>query len=99
MGSRLFREHPPFPDDVSAADVRKFSLAKLSLDDGASSRELFQVCRNVGFFLLDLEGDMVGDRLLEDIEALYSIAKDTFELEAVEKTKYKQDASKGNFLG
>ena len=58
-----------------------------------------QICRTMGFFLLDLKGDAEGEKLLKDIEAVFAVAKRTFDLDRAEKSKYQQGATKGNFMG
>ena len=95
----LFQSYPPFPDNVATVEVPKISLAKLLSSDKAQSEALFHICRTMGFFLLDLEGDPVGEKLLEDIDAVFGVAKKVFDLEIAEKSKYQQDATKGNFMG
>jgi isopenicillin N synthase-like dioxygenase len=95
----IFAQYPPFPDDVPTADVPSISLGKLVSGDAAHSRELFEICRTVGFFLLDLTDDASGQAVLQSINEVLGIAKDVFDLDEEEKYQFRQDASKGNFVG
>ena len=95
----LFAQYPPFPDDALVADVPKVSLAKLVSGDAIQSRELFDICRTVGFFVLDLTDDPSGQAALQSIDDVFRIEKEVFNLDEEEKYKFRQDASKGNFVG
>ncbi|KAI3572459.1 putative oxidoreductase [Fusarium oxysporum f. sp. albedinis] len=45
---------PPFPDDVPIAPLLCISLKKLLETDGAEEDRLWQACRDLGFFYIDL---------------------------------------------
>ncbi|KAI3573698.1 hypothetical protein IWW34DRAFT_754385 [Fusarium oxysporum f. sp. albedinis] len=45
---------PPFPDDVPIAPLLCISLQKLLETDGAEEDRLWQACRDLGFFYIDL---------------------------------------------
>ncbi|KAK4561396.1 hypothetical protein LTR86_004713 [Recurvomyces mirabilis] len=49
-----FHDLPPFPDDVPTAPLLRLSLKKLLNHDSNEEERLWQTCRDVGFFYLDL---------------------------------------------
>ena len=99
VSQKLFDSLPPFPKDVPTADVPKFSLAKLSTADSTYARKLFETCRTTGFFLLEMGGDETGDEMIKEIDAMFDITNDVFDLDIKEKSKYEQDMAKGDFNG
>ena len=99
VSQKLFNAYPPFPQDVPTADVPKFSLAKLSSGDSAYTHQLFETCRSTGFFLLEMGGDDTGDKMIEEIDAMFEISKNVFDLKIEEKSKYAQDTVNGKFAG
>ena len=50
----VFKDLPPFPDDVSAAPLLRLSLQKLLNNDASEIKRLYQACCDVGFFYLDI---------------------------------------------
>ena len=96
---KLFDSLPPFPEDIPTADVRKFSLAKLSSGDPTYARKLFETCRTTGFFLLEMGGEETGDSLIKEVDAMFDITKDIFDLDTKEKSKYIQDIANGDYNG
>ena len=99
VSQKLFDSLPPFPKDVPTADVPKFSLAKLSSDDSTYARKLFETCRTTGFFLLEMGGEETGDSMIKEIDAMFDITNDVFDLDTKEKSKYAQDIANGDFNG
>jgi isopenicillin N synthase-like dioxygenase len=96
---QLFTQYPPFPNDVPVASVPRISLAKLISNDVTQCRDLFDICRSVGFFLLDLSDDESGQAVLQSINTVFGITRDVFDLEEREKSKFSQNAAAGNFVG
>ena len=99
VSQKLFDSLPPFPKDVPTANVPKFSLSKLSSGEYTYARELFETCRTTGFFLLEMGGEETGDNMIKEIDAMFDISNNIFDLDIKEKRKYAQDFSKGNFNG
>lgn len=99
VSQRLFDALPPFPKDVSTADVPKFSLSRLFSGDSVYAHEVFETCRTTGFFLLEMGGEEIGDNMISEVDAMFDISNNVFDLEIEEKTRYAQDASKGKFTG
>ncbi|KAL7916746.1 hypothetical protein GGI35DRAFT_485884 [Trichoderma velutinum] len=56
----------PFPDNVAIADIKKISLGKLLSNDAEEAQKMFEVCKDVGFFYLDMMDHDMGRRLWED---------------------------------
>jgi isopenicillin N synthase-like dioxygenase len=83
-----FRHYPAFPADAKFAPLPRISLQKLFANDPDESKALFESCRSVGFFLLDLSGQEAGDALTQDIDTLLELAQQTMALRGEEKMKY-----------
>ena len=96
---KLFDALPPFPPNIPTADVSKFSLSRLSSGDAAYARKLFETCRTTGFFLLDLSGGKTGEKIISEIDAMFEISKNVFDLDIKEKMKFAQDTPRGQFNG
>lgn len=56
----------PFPDDAPIAKLEKISLYKLLNDDEIEGQRLFQVCKETGFFYLDMMDHPKGKQMWED---------------------------------
>ena len=99
VSQELFARLPPFPGNVSIADVPKFSLSRLSSGDSTYARKVFETCCTTGFFLLDMGGEEAGDNIIKEIDAMFDISNNIFDLEVEEKSKYEQDTFHGKFIG
>ena len=99
VSQEMFTRLPPFPEDVSIADVPKFSLSGLSSGGSTYARKMFETCRTTGFFLLDMGGEETGDNIIKEIDAIFDISHNIFALEVEENGKYAQDTSHGRFTG
>ncbi|KUI72487.1 hypothetical protein VM1G_07621 [Cytospora mali] len=95
---KLFQNIPPFPDDISSASMRTISLASLSSGDEAAAQSLLAACQELGFFLLDLDSDALGNELMKDIDQMFLAGKDIMNLPRDVKENYLHDAPK-SFLG
>ncbi|KAL7941756.1 hypothetical protein V8C42DRAFT_360479 [Trichoderma barbatum] len=56
----------PFPDNVPIADIKKISLNKLLNDAAEEAQKMFDVCKDTGFFYLDMMDHDMGRKLWED---------------------------------
>lgn len=83
-----FHTYPAFPADVPFADLPRVSLQKLLANDDDEFKALFESCRSVGFFLLDLSGQEIGEAFTRDIDILLELAQQTMALPEEEKMKY-----------
>ncbi|KAL6720889.1 hypothetical protein ACLMJK_002814 [Lecanora helva] len=83
-----FASCPPFPDHVKVADLCRISFSKLLDNDAPESDQLFHACRETGFFLLDLTGSDMGERMLDDAEQMFHLAENLFMLDQEELGKY-----------
>lgn len=92
--ARLFEAYPQFPPDVPTASLPKISLDKLTSGSDSEANEVFLACRAKGFFLLDLQNEPAGDRLLRDIEALFAITRGVMDLSVEEKTRFERHPPK-----
>ena len=88
--AQVFEAYPQFPLDVPTASLPKISLDKLTAGSEVEAKAMFQACRAKGFFLLDLQNEPAGDRLIGAIEALFAITRGVMDLSLEEKEKYKQ---------
>lgn len=95
---KLFRDIPPFPDDVPTASIDTISLTSLDAHDEAASQSLLAACQKLGFFMLDLSGNKLGNQLIQKIDQLFLAGKEIMDLPADVKGQYLPDAPK-SFLG
>ena len=96
--ARVFDSLPPFPTDVAVADIPKVSLAKLAQDDESEAKVMFDACCTLGFYLLDLTEDVVGRKMIEEIDAIFEVMQKTMCLSTEEKERYKIDIPR-DFMG
>lgn len=95
---KLFDSVPEFPDDVPTARMFTVPLGGLRSGDHASSKTLVEACQTLGFFLLDLQGDPVGEAVTSEVDELFRVGKDLVELPTEEKARFKHDPPR-SFLG
>lgn len=95
---KSFQAIPAFPDDIPTASMSTISLAKLNSGDEAAARSLLTACQELGFFLLDLNDDALGNELIDIIDQLFVAGKDIMDLPQDEKEQYLHDAPR-SFLG
>jgi hypothetical protein len=95
---KLFSNIPPFPDDVPTASMHRISLTDLRSGDGATAKALLTACQGLGFFLLDLNGDSVGEQIIDEVDQLLGLDKDVLNLPDEVKEQYMHDIPK-SFLG
>lgn len=95
---KLFQAIPAFPDDIPTASMSTISLAELNSGNEAAARSLLTACQELGFFLLDLNGDALGTDLIDIIDQLFLASKDIMDLPLAEKEQYLHDAPR-SFLG
>ncbi|KAJ7888546.1 oxidoreductase [Mycena olivaceomarginata] len=95
---KLFQGIPAFPDNVPIAPVCTVSLASLRSGDGGTAKNLLSACQELGFFLLDLRGDALGESLIDDIDQLFDATKDIMNLPQDVKKEYLHDIPR-SFLG
>ncbi|KAL9106154.1 MAG: hypothetical protein Q9227_008802 [Pyrenula ochraceoflavens] len=94
----LFQQIPPFPEDVRTADMSTISLASLISGDAPSAKNMLEACQKLGFFLLDLRGDKLGEALSAEIDKLFAAGKEIMNLPHDVKEQYKHQIPK-SFLG
>lgn len=94
----LFAKVPPFPDEVATMPMHTVSLACLNRGHDESARQMLSACRELGFFLLDLHGDDLGEMMIREIDHLFSVSQDIFDLSEDVKQRYLHDAPR-SFLG
>jgi hypothetical protein len=95
---KLFQGIPAFPDNVPIAPVCTVSLVRLRSGDGGTAKNLLSACQELGFFLLDLRGDALGESLIDDIDQLFDATKDIMNLPQDVKKEYLHDIPR-SFLG
>ncbi|KAJ8129509.1 hypothetical protein O1611_g4121 [Lasiodiplodia mahajangana] len=94
----LFSEIPPFPLDVPTAVLTTITLERLRSRDDEAEKDLLRACKEFGFFLLDLRGDDTGKVLIQEIDKLFAVCRETMNLPVDVKEAYEHDAPK-SFLG
>ncbi|ROV93813.1 hypothetical protein VMCG_08762 [Cytospora schulzeri] len=93
---RLFEDIPAFPDDIPTASMHTISLARLRSGDEVAAKNLVAACQELGFFLLSLDGDMLGNELMMEIDHIFLAGKDIMNLPRDVKDQYLNDP--GAFL-
>ena len=93
-------EPPPFPNDVSTAQLPRLSYAKLLSMTESETDLLFSILKVTGLFLLDLRDTSEGAELLNDVADIFNVSEKLFGLEDEEKLKYVLDwkTTNGYFL-
>ena len=89
--AELFKGLPSFPEDVPIAAISRISLSKLVSGNESEAKALLDACRNVGFFLLDLAGDLNGEKMIREVDAMFKVVQNTMHLSLEEKMKYHVD--------
>lgn len=95
---QLFENVPPFPDDIPTASMQTISLASLRSGDETAANILLTACQELGFFMLDIAGDMLGNNLMKEVDQIFLAGKDIMNLPGGIKDQYLNDAPK-SFLG
>lgn len=94
MTARIFEGLPPFPDDVPTFNLPILSLKLLEAEDEVESERLFQSSKVFGCFQIDLRGTKLGDTILRQVDELYIVGEDAFDLPLEEKMNYKMPPGK-----
>ncbi len=89
LGDQNFPDIPPFPPDIPTAPLLQLSIKKLQHGDSEESNRLFEACKDLGFFHLDLRGSAEGEMNLKAADELFGVGKELFDLDLEEKSKYK----------
>ncbi|KAI4710241.1 hypothetical protein J4E89_004692, partial [Alternaria sp. Ai002NY15] len=109
-----FPDLPVFPDNVPTAPLLRISLQKLLDRDEEEQNRCWQACRELGFFYLDVRSSNIhsngdsnntydspavdGDALLQDVDMLFEIMRDLYDLDVSEKIKY-DFKDQGSYFG
>ncbi|KAI9844815.1 MAG: hypothetical protein M1837_005233 [Sclerophora amabilis] len=83
---------PPFPKDVKTFPVPILSWGKLLAEDKIESERMFEACKDQGVFQLNLGDTPKGRDLLADVDDVFSVSKDLFNVDVEEKERYKMSA-------
>lgn len=92
-----FNSNPPFPSDVPIAKLECISLIDLQNGNELESEALFHACKKDGFFLLDLRGDQMGERILAEAGKLFDMGKTLFDLPYETKMNYPMGGARSVF--
>jgi isopenicillin N synthase-like dioxygenase len=96
--AEFFETIPPFPSDIATAPIHTISLRDLSAGTDICAKEVLTSCQELGFFLLDLRGDLVGELVIKEVDELFNIGKDIMNLPDEVKEKFQHDLPR-SFLG
>lgn len=69
---------PPFPENVPLAPLFRVSLDKLLANDEEENGRLFEACKTLGFFYLELGDSEYGHALKDGSEDLLRLSQDAF---------------------
>lgn len=75
---KQFEAIPPFPDDLPTIDFKSIPLSGLMSGDPKAARDLFEASKVLGFFLLDLNGDALGEEIIAEIDTMFDLSKANF---------------------
>ncbi|KAM4065029.1 2OG-Fe(II) oxygenase superfamily protein [Hirsutella rhossiliensis] len=95
---KLFRDIPPFPENVPTMPMHTVSLAGLNSRDEKTAQQALDACQELGFFLVDLRGDELGEAVMEEIDHLFAVGKDIMDLPQDVKRAFLHDIPR-SFLG
>lgn len=99
MVSRTLHEAvPAFPEDVPTAPMYTISLESLTSGNSSTARSILQACQELGFFVLDLRGDTLGEIVIDEIDRLFRAGEEIMDLPGEVKAKFEHDIPK-SFLG
>ncbi|KAH9988515.1 Clavaminate synthase-like protein [Xylariaceae sp. FL0662B] len=96
--TKLFEGIPAFPDDIPVAQISTISLSGLRAGDAGVAESLLSSAQKLGFFLLDLRNDNIGNDLIEEMDDLFDLSKVVMDLPSDIEQKYKNDPPR-SFLG
>ena len=91
------RGFPPFPDDIPTAPLLRVSLKNLLDGVEEESNRLFQASKDLGFFYLDVTGTPIGGSILKDVDQLFDLGEQLFDLDLEEKQRYDFSSEKSYF--
>lgn len=103
---------PLFADTVPTAPLLRISLFKLAIGDVDEQNRLWDACRQLGFFYMDMrmpntgavnvggeKGNIIdGEAILTEKDQLFELMKDMWALPNDEKQKYDR-SDQGNYFG
>jgi isopenicillin N synthase-like dioxygenase len=84
MPSLLSSPSPSIP----TVTLPRISLSLLPAGDPQETARLFTICKETGVFYLDLRSDPLGESLLQDGDAIFSVAEALLNLPFEEKNEY-----------
>jgi hypothetical protein len=83
-----FEKCPPFPEDLAVAELPIISFAELEENDKAQSNAIFESSRALGFFLLNFNGSIEGEKFLRKAEKMFEINEEVNGVDQDELMKY-----------
>ena len=95
---RLHDAVPAFPQDLRPAPMHTISLKRLTAGETSTCQSILHACQELGFFLLDLQGDEVGEIVIDEVDRLFRAGEDIMNLPEEVKEKFQHDIPR-NFLG
>lgn len=84
----IFDAQPPFPGNLPVYNLPAISHRKLLSNDLSESHRLFQACKQVGFFQLDLRETTNGECFVQDAKGILDLNVKISALNVLEKSEY-----------
>ena len=78
--------------------MHTISLKKLNAGDASTTRNILHACQQLGFFLLDLHGDEIGEIVVDEVDDLFRAGEDIMNLPDEVKERFQHNVPK-SFLG
>ncbi|KAK2603884.1 hypothetical protein QQS21_003919 [Conoideocrella luteorostrata] len=85
---KQFDAVPPFPDNLQTVELSTIPLAGLISGDTKVAEQLFAACQDLGFFLLDLRGDHLGEEIINEIDQLLNLSMEALNLPEEVKKRF-----------
>jgi isopenicillin N synthase-like dioxygenase len=79
---------PPFPNNVKTAPLVSVKFEVLQKGDREASATVFNACKELGFFYLDLFGSELGENIVAEAEKLNKFQQQFFDLPNAVKDVY-----------
>lgn len=84
--------YPPFPSSPSnefpTVPLETISLRKILANDQTEQERVFEICKNRGFFYLELAGCELGEIIKDGADEVAKVAETAFKLPVDEKLQY-----------
>src|ERR1700742_4609019 len=68
-------QYPPFASGLRTAPLVSISLAELESNSASESSAFYKASKELGFFYLNMEGSVLGEKIVSQAEQLHVVQK------------------------